>query len=213
MRPPEPQNFDIFPTLISSFDLKGHDCEQTVIDMMGNLEKTSDHALVHGGQSSYITGDEMFLSDKRLVNLWKTIQSCCDTYTEEAGIDYSLISTSWFNRLEKNGSVDAHRHERSVISGAYYPKCENGSAPLKFESPLQSYAMNMNFIKQTRFSTYTEVFMPSDGLLILFPSWLKHSVPPNQSNNRYTLSFNTIRHADKGYVQTVKDYRMEKHNE
>jgi len=213
MRPPEPQNFDIFPTLISSFDLKGHDCEQTVIDMMENLEKTSDHALVHGGQSSYITGDEMFLSDKRLVNLWKTIQSCCDTYTEEAGIDYSLISTSWFNRLEKNGSVDAHRHERSVISGAYYPKCENGSAPLKFESPLQSYAMNMNFIKQTRFSTYTEVFMPSDGLLILFPSWLKHSVPPNQSNNRYTLSFNTIRHADKGYVQTVKDYRMEKHNE
>lgn len=212
MRPPEPQNFDIFPTLISSFDLKGHDCEQTVIDMMENLEKTSNHALVHGGQSSYITGDEMFLSDKRLVNLWKTIQSCCDTYTEEAGIDYSLISTSWFNRLEKNGSVDAHRHERSVISGAYYPKCDNGSAPLKFESPLQSYAMNMNFIKQTRFSTYTEVFMPSDGLLILFPSWLKHSVPPNQSNNRYTLSFNTIRHADKGYVQTVKDYRMEKPN-
>lgn len=212
MRPPKPRNFDAFPTLISQFDLKGHDCEQTVIDMMEDWVETSDHALVHGGQSSYITGDEMFLNDNRLVNLWKTIQSCCDTYTEEAGIDYSLISTSWFNRLEKNGSVDAHRHERSVISGAYYPKCDNGSAPLKFESPLQSYAMNMNFIKQTRFSTYTEVFMPSDGLLILFPSWLKHSVPPNQSNNRYTLSFNTIRHADKGYVQTVKDYRMEKPN-
>jgi len=212
MRPPKPQNFDIFPTLISCYDLKGHECEQTVIDMIKTYEKTHNHNLVHEGQSSYITGDEMFLSNKRLVSLWKTIQSCCDEYCEETGIDYTLISTSWFNKLEKNGSVDAHRHERSVLSGAYYPCVEEDSAPLMFESPLQPYAMNMNYIKQTRFSTYTEVFRPSDGLLILFPSWLKHSVPPNQSGKRYTVSFNTIRHADKGYVQTVKDYRMEKPN-
>ena len=211
MRPPKPRNFDAFPTLISSFDLKGHECEQTVIDMIETYEKTGDHALVHEGQSSYITGDEMFLNDKRLVSLWKTIQSCCDEYSEETGIDYTLISTSWFNRLEKYGSVDPHRHERSVISGAYYPKCENGSAPLMFESPLQHYAMNINFIKQTRFSTYSEVFVPADGLLILFPSWLRHSVPPNQSNKRYTVSFNTVRTADKGHLATVKDYRREKH--
>ena len=69
----------------------------------------------------------------------------------------------------------------------------------------------MNYIKQTRFSTYTEVFRPSDGLLILFPSWLKHSVPPNQSGKRYTVSFNTVRTADKGHLATVKDYRREKH--
>ncbi|MAV94274.1 MAG: hypothetical protein CMA31_01130 [Euryarchaeota archaeon] len=211
MRPPEPRNFDAFPTLISSFDLKGHECEKTAIEMIETWEQTGDHSLVHKGQSSYITGDEMFLNDKRLINLWKTIQECCDVYCGETGIDYTLISTSWFNRLEEYGSVDPHKHERSVISGAYYPKCDNGSAPLMFESPLQPYAMNMNFIKQTKFNTYTEIFTPADGLLILFPSWLKHSVPPNQSSNRYTVSFNTIRHADRGYMKTVKDYRMERH--
>jgi uncharacterized protein (TIGR02466 family) len=207
MRPPKPRNFNAFPTLISSFDLKGHECEQTVIDMIETYEKIGDHNLVHEGQSSYITGYETFLSDKRLVSLWKTIQSCCDEYCEETGIDYTLISTSWFNLLEKYGSVDGHRHEKSVLSGAYYPKCENGSSPLMFESPLQHYAMNMTFIKQTRFNTYSEGLVPVDGLLILFPSWLRHAVPPNQSGKRYTVSFNTVRTADKEHLATVKDYR------
>jgi hypothetical protein len=52
--------------------------------------------------------------------------------------------------------------------------------------------MNISFIKQTRFSAYSEVFVPADGLLILFPSWLRHSVPKNQSDKRYTIGFNTV---------------------
>ena len=197
MRPPKPQNCDIFPTLISCYDLKGHECEQTIIDMIEVYEKTLEHNVQHGvakvrGQTSYITGDEVFLHNKQLVNLLKTLQSCCDDYCEKTGIDYIRVSNSWFNKLENNGSVDAHRHERSVLSGVYYPYVEEGSAPLMFESPLQHYAMNMNFIKPTEFNTYTELFKPSNGLLILFPSWLKHSVPLNQSNKRYTVSFNSV---------------------
>ena len=207
----EARHYPAFPTLISSFDLKDHECEKTVIDMIETWERTGDHVLVHEGQSSYITGDEMFLNDKRLVNLWKTIQECCDQYSQEAGIDYTLISTSWFNTLYEKGSVTAHRHERSVISGAYYPKVDPNSSPLVFESPLQPYQMNMNNIRQTNYNAYNLDFMPQEGLLVLFPSWLRHSVPSNPTEKRYTISFNTIRRDDREHFQTLRDYRTDPH--
>jgi len=211
MRPPEPKHFAAFPTLVSTWDLKGHPCEEVVIDMIENWKDVGQHRLVNGGKSSYITGDEQFLSDKRLVDLWKTLQSCCDTYTEEAGIDYALISTSWFNTMSEGGSVESHRHERSVISGAYYPYADDGSNPLMLESPIQQLRMNDCIIKVTGFNRYTEHVPALPGSLVLFPSWLKHYVEPNNSKKRYVISFNTIRHADRGYIKTVKDYRIEKH--
>tara|TARA_B100000586_G_scaffold261938_1_gene229667 strand:- start:192 stop:842 length:651 start_codon:yes stop_codon:yes gene_type:complete len=211
MRPPEPYHVGAFPTLVSTWNLKGHPCEEIVIDMIENWKDVGQHRLVKGGNSSYITGDEQFLGDKRLVDLWKTMQSCCDTYTEEAGIDYALISTSWFNTLGQGGTVEAHRHERSVISGAYYPYAEEGSNPLMLESPLQALRMNDCIIKSTNFNRYDMDVPVHQGVLVIFPSWLKHYVEPNDSKKRYVISFNTIRLADRGYIKTVKDYRIEKH--
>jgi len=200
-----------FPTLISTFELEGHKDEKTVLELIEKFEATGNHRLVHEGQSSYIKGDEQFLNDKRLTDLWKTIQECCDIYTQEAGIDYTLLSTSWFNCLYEGGLVDAHRHERSVISGAYYPYVDPGSSPLILESPIQANFMNTNSINLTNYNRYEIECMPKTGLLVIFPSWLRHSVPRNPTQKRYTISFNTVRHMDRDYYSTLRDYRMEKH--
>jgi|TARA_B100000927_G_scaffold183581_1_gene147802 uncharacterized protein (TIGR02466 family) len=200
-----------FPSLISTFELKDHPCEKTVLEMIETWEKTGNHRLVHEGSSSYITGDEQFLNDKRLIDLWKTIQECCDIYTQEMGIDYTLISTSWFNTLYENGVVDAHRHERSVISGAYYPYVDDGSSPLLFDNPYSQNFMNMNTINLSNYNRYQLECFPKSGLLVIFPSWMKHSVPNNPTKKRFTISFNTIRHADREYYLTLRDYRMQKH--
>ena len=211
MRPPDPKHLAAFPTLISQWDIIGHPCENVAVQMINECDNVGHHRLVQGGRSSYITGNEQFLSDKRLVDLWKTIQSCCDTYCEEAGIDYTLISTSWFNTMEEGNSVGTHRHERSVISGAYYPYCEEESGPLMLESPLQPLRMNDCIIKPTYYSRYDLDIQTRTGLLVIFPSWLRHYVAPNPSKKRYVISFNTIRNADRGYMRTVKDYRTERH--
>ena len=79
------------------------------------------------------------------------------------------------------------------------------------ESPLQPLRMNDCIIKPTNFNRYDMDVPVHSGLLVIFPSWLKHFVEPNDSKKRYVVSFNTIRHADKGYINTVKDYRIEKH--
>lgn len=207
---PEAKHFAAFPTLVSSWDIIGHPCESVAVQMINESKDVAQHRLVKGGTSSYITGDEQLLSDKRLTDLWKTLQSCCDEYCEEAGIDYTLISTSWFNTMSEGNSVTAHRHERSVISGAYYPYCDEESGPLVLESPLQPLRMNDCIIKPTYYSRYDLDIQTRTGLLVIFPSWLKHYVEPNPGKKRYVISFNTIRAMDRVYLKTIKDYRMEK---
>jgi hypothetical protein len=48
-------------------------------------------------------------------------------------------------------------------------------------------------------------------LLVLFPSWMRHSVPANPTEKRFTISFNTIRRDDREHFQTIRDYRVEPH--
>jgi len=207
----EPAHHNAFPSLVTTFDIEGHPDENTVMEMINMYTKFGDHKLVHEGQSSYITGDEQFLNDKRLTNLWKTIQECVDIYTQHLGVDYTLISTSWFNSLYQNGQVDAHRHERSIVSGAYYPYVDGGSAPLVFENPNQVNFMNYSALGLTDYNRYELECYPKTGLLCLFPSWMRHHVPSNTTEKRYTVSFNTIRHSDRAAYAKIRDYRIDPH--
>ena len=134
----------------------------------------------------------MFLNDKRLIDLWKTIQECCDQYCTESGIDSTLLSTSWFNTLYEKGSVTPHRHERSVISGAYYPKVPEGSIGLTFESPIEMYKMAEVHNDITEYNMKDVTVPATEGYLYLFPSWLKHGSKTNTTDNRMVVSFNTL---------------------
>ena len=181
------ENFAIFPTLVSAFDLKGHSQEQTCIDIIEQHNNLTDHALIKGGKSSFVVGDEQFLFDKRLEKLRWDIQGCIDSYCDDAGLEPSLLSTSWFNVMGEGSNVERHRHEGSVVSGAYYPLVEDESCPLIFESPLRQVRMC------DVFSSYYVSMKPKNGLLLIFPSWLEHRTDPNASGKRITVSFNTIR--------------------
>ena len=187
------ENFAIFPTLVSAFDLKGHSQEQTCIDIIEQHNNLTDHALIKGGKSSFVVGDEQFLFDKRLEKLRWDIQGCIDSYCDDAGLEPSLLCTSWFNVMGEGSNVERHRHEGSVVSGAYYPLVEDESCPLIFESPLRQVRMCDVFDKQNEFSSYYVSMKPKNGLLLIFPSWLEHRTDPNASGKRITVSFNTIR--------------------
>ena len=208
----EPKHHDSFPTLVTSFDIEGHESEKTCVEMIDAFnEYGPDHPLVAKGKSSYQKGDEQFLNDHKLIPLWKTIQECIDVYTQHLGVDYSLLSTSWFNSLFNGGAVDAHRHERSIISGAYYPYVDKGSSPIVFRNPNQVNFMNYSPMGLTDYNRYELECFPKTGLVVLFPSWLEHRVITNQTEKRYTVSFNTIRHSDRAAFMNIRDYRIDPH--
>ena len=136
------------------------------------------------GVSSYEI-DKEFLFKEELKPLMIKIQECINEYIRpNEKLEASVISSSWFNILGEGHKVGRHRHveswddrEGSVVSGAYYPYVEDGSAPLIFTFP-EGKIVNM---------------YPSNGSLVIFPSWVDHHTTENQSNKRITVSFNTVR--------------------
>jgi uncharacterized protein (TIGR02466 family) len=83
-----------------------------------------------------------------------------------------------------------HSHtNRYNLSGVYYLNVPRDSGEIVFRDPRPgaNHAPNRLFTDDCD----SEYFMPSDGLTILFPSYLEHFVLPNRSDgDRISMSFN-----------------------
>ena len=79
------------------------------------------------------------------------------------------IESSWFSIMEERQKLSFHAHERSIVSGVYYPHFPKGSVNLIIEG---------------------EEIDIRAGYLYLFPSWAEHGTEENQSKERYVIAFN-----------------------
>jgi len=151
--------------------------------------KASTNSAVHG-----VRGDQNPSHLPELIPLYNIFQECVDRYCRELGLPPNRIESSWVNILYNGGSVSTHRHHNSIVSGAFYPYVDSNSSGLVFISPLDGYRMmdaSAEFVTNTEYSGNIHTMLAETGKLVLFPSWLQHYVPPNLSNLRITLSFNT----------------------
>ncbi len=85
-----------------------------------------------------------------------------------------------------------HQHGNSTISGAYYVRAPKDSGDIVFydprPAPVYSYP---NAIKPNLLNAQVNGIAPKEGALVLFPSYLDHSVNENTSNQeRIVVSFN-----------------------
>lgn len=130
-----------------------------------------------------------------LTPLYTKFQQHCDEFSKDMGVAPSNIYESWMNILTLQGSVGVHRHYGSIISGAYYPYVDKGSAPITFVSSIEGQRMiDMPYSSKdhgTMYNSNVHNLASKTGQLVLFPSWVQHYVPPNKTNLRITLSFNT----------------------
>ena len=95
------------------------------------------------------------------------------------------LSSMWFIVNNKNDYNTNHMHPGSWFSGAYYIKVpDNESKYLVFEDPLQIRNYN-----QDSPNSYMKKVI--EGMLLIFPGWVNHAVPKNDTNEeRIVISFN-----------------------
>lgn len=179
---------ELFPTVILGTDLSSEFDFKEIETFL--LEcPTKDHGLLSEGESSH---DVVNVLDMEFFQpLKEKIQSIVYDYSHEIGIYPTEISSSWHNLMRKNGTLLPHRHELSVITGALYVNGDEGSSDLFLESPTECLRMCERNIANTRYSKRHETVKSKTGLLILFPSWLKHGSIDNFNPNRMVISFNT----------------------
>ena len=100
-----------------------------------------------------------------------------------------IMEQSWITKSIKHSYGHIHNHGDYDISGVYYYKTNTLDGNIFFENPISvsiaSKVGSNNILKQTI------SYQPEIGKFILFPSWLKHGVDTNTTDNeRISLSFN-----------------------
>ena len=104
------------------------------------------------------------------------------------------INSCWANI---NGYKDTnmwHTHSKCAIAGVFYVDANEKSGNIKFYHPYYNDIYNQWIDDVKTFNPMNDVITeiePKSGLLILFPSFLPHSVNPNLNNKeRISISFN-----------------------
>ena len=85
-----------------------------------------------------------------------------------------------------------HQHGNSTISGAYYVRAPKNCGDIVFYDPRPAPVYSYPNAKQPNsLNAQVNAISPKEGALVLFPSYLDHSVNENLSKNeRIVISFN-----------------------
>lgn len=97
----------------------------------------------------------------------------------------------WVNIAQYGGWQEGHRHidnfKKNIFSGVMYLDPPKDCGVLRLHHP---YAVSMAHMLRTTLAM-DKLITPEDGLMVFFPSWLKHEALPNNSNqDRISISWN-----------------------
>lgn len=164
-------------------------------DYAYHLEKNSSGRNVsnYGGWQS----DDLYVTDNTLHELKTTIEkNYFGKLYEICSLkdNFELVMDNfWFNINRKHNFNKNHNH-RGLYSGVYYIKTPKNCGKIQFTNPTDTDIWGLN--EQTtkswnHFNSKIWEVTPEEGKIVLFPSWLYHSVLPNESlEDRISIAFN-----------------------
>ena len=110
------------------------------------------------------------------------------------GYDAWEMTGCWANVLAKGAAHKAHSHPNNFLSGVYYVRTHPGTDTLNFHDPRnQAGVIRPPVVELTAENTDQVVVRVNNGTLLVFPSYLQHSVDANASDEeRISISFNIM---------------------
>jgi uncharacterized protein (TIGR02466 family) len=104
------------------------------------------------------------------------------------------ITACWATVLAKGAHHKAHTHPNNFLSGVYYVRVQPGADAINFHDPRsQTYVIRPPVVELTAENTDQVVVKVTNGTLLMFPSYLEHSVDINTSaEERVSISFNIM---------------------
>ena len=102
------------------------------------------------------------------------------------------ISNMWAIVNEQSALNQKHQHSNSDISAAYYVEAHENCGDIVFYDPRPARTYKHPLAKSpNKLNATVNSIKPEPGMLVLFPSYLDHSVNTNLSNKkRIVISFN-----------------------
>jgi uncharacterized protein (TIGR02466 family) len=168
----------------------------TAVDSLLNSDSPTNTTFYYNGKTTYGTTNLAYNTIFENFTKFITDEAC--KFLELQGYNASAIN--WRPYLFANSFLDGsnhpkHLHTQCTISGIYYLKTPAGSSNIIFypNQPFKDFFDYMFNIKDHTnwYSLQKTEYTPYPGLLLLWPAWLYHEVPPNRSSEpRTSLVFN-----------------------
>ena len=166
-------------------------------NLNGFLEYSKKLKKENGRKKSNVGGfqsNDLNLKELILQSLIKNIENYGNIFCNEIlKINKKItLSNMWLNiNFYKDYNI-SHVHPFSVLSGVFYIKSLENSGSLIFEKDSSSeYYIKDKLIEYNLCNSTSYIIPPKENTLYLFPSWYKHCVGPNLSNEeRISISFN-----------------------
>lgn len=123
-------------------------------------------------------------------NLHETIKKHVDEFKVKTGGWYDTsYAYSWFNISGPGQYQEQHTHPGFWVSTVYYVRSPEGSAGIKFVAPFDSHLGSM--FDDTSPYNKQHTVQPIERSLLIFPSYLAHSVPQGRNmEDRISIATN-----------------------
>ena len=197
----------LFPTTVTIFD---NVLELEYIDSM--LEDIIDSSKKVGRKTNWQSNHNPNLHEHpKYKPLGKKVLELSKEYIEDLKFEFDdhYVTGMWSNILKPGEFHSPHTHSNNLVSGVFYLQTNDNSPAITFLDPrpqssvLQPQAKEYNIFNSTMF------FYPAKvNRMILFPSWLEHYVPQNDTKfSRVSIAFNVML---KGQVGRPDNFQTNK---
>jgi uncharacterized protein (TIGR02466 family) len=195
------------------------DCDDNFIESIDFLKK--DHDLVPNEFSTTYgnkTIDDYILENVECQSLKNCIIKHIENFADKIlawDFENFQLTQSWVTIKNPNEKHDIHHHPNSVLSGVFYFDDVHPVEPLIFHRPAVMSHMMTQFapntstekMKSTEFPWNEYLIEPKINRLVIFPSWLGHSVSINKSNiPRKSLAFNAVPTGKFGHQSSATEF-------
>ncbi len=201
--------FTYFPSVVFRFDLTEADGLNERLLSLIYARRDADKQGVEKSNYRYLGGWHSRENLHKLAE-FETLTNHIHSGVERISSDlqynsaYALRITSMWSIINPPGASNlAHIHPGSLWSGVYYVQAPEGCGNIAFTDPRVANVMNRpKYAPNQRVpkECWTKArFSPIAGRMLVFPSWLYHSVEPNRAKHadgdqhkvdRVIISFN-----------------------
>ena len=129
---------------------------------------------------------------KFITSIGKNIKAAMNDMDWDLTSQFIKITNMWSIINEEGSFNQKHHHSNSDISAAYYVSAHDECGDIVFYDPRPARVYKNPIAKSpNKLNATINSIKPEPGMLVLFPSYLEHSVNPNLSNKkRIVISFN-----------------------
>lgn len=185
----------LYPTLVWKIQLRAEVHEPIDASALGLLQ------LLRQGQPELKPGDAW--QSGHALHRREELHALCDCVNRAAasvlqflkiGEPAIEITGCWMNQYAPGAAHRAHSHPNNFLSAVYYVRTRPGADSINFHDPRsQAGVIRPPVTELTAANTDQVVVRVKDGTLLVFPSYLYHSVDANASGEpRVSLSFNLM---------------------